>query len=48
MMPLWYKMDPKWCKKILNDVFEVSVDDLEWIKQVCSKKGYIDRDIPDK
>ena len=45
-MPLEYKLDPEWCRKILSNPVEVSPDDLEWIKQAC-KNWYNDNEIPD-
>jgi len=46
-MPLEYKLDPEWCRRVLNSPSEVSPDDLEWIREACSEKGIVDREIPD-
>ena len=45
-MPLEYKLDPEWCRKILNNPTEVSHDDLEWLREAC-KNWYNDNEIPD-
>ena len=46
-MSLEYKLDPEWCRKILSNPIEVNMDDLERIKEACSEKRIVDREIPD-
>lgn len=46
-MPLTYKLDEEWCKKILANPKEISIDDLEWVKEACSNNGIVDREMPD-
>ncbi len=44
-MPLTYKLDEEWCRKVLTDPKEISIDDLEWVKEACSKNGITEREI---
>jgi hypothetical protein len=45
-MPVKYRQDKEWCDKILSDLFEISIDDLEWVRKAC-RDWYVDREMPD-
>jgi len=45
-MPLKYRLDRKRCHKIFSNPIEVSMDDLEWIRETCNGRGIADREIP--
>jgi len=45
-VPLTYKLDEKWCRKILSNQDEISIDDLEWVRNAC-REWYTDHEISD-